>query len=496
MDFYKTLPLPVRIAAPALLGILLLFFLYTTKLKQPAPVEIVKTKDDAVYTTAKQVLTANNIVYTAEATVMGNERQYSIKVVKDKSSEAVEKLDASGVEDLTGKLKKKVCPAPPGFTATRAANVRADNCADEMKVQDMLMQTGASAANVSVTQMESDSLLGPETEKTVVAQVFLGPAMEDWNAASAATAIAGTVGTSIDRVTITNSKLEMMFDGTKSGGTMPVGTMGDGGSASGGSCDDAASATEISSKEAAVSDCYEGRIASKLTRLLGGSDRYVLTVNATVNPISTTTRVEKLTQGPVSTRSTQNNGAGSMEDVASPPGSTTQDTMNPAGYVSKVALTVALDSRSVTQQEEIAVKRLLSTYVNPGRKDPVPTVTRYAFSGGAGKLPTNEVIDEIRNQSVNGVVQKPVNTDPLTQKTSTPKAMWALLVGLVIGMATLGLLAWRRSTAMAAERQRYEEEFRHQQAVLDTYAQQDPAAVARDLEALFGMPAASQQRVM
>ena len=44
-----------------------------------------------------------------------------------------------------------------------------------------------------------------------------------------------------------------------------------------------AEATEIATKEAAVSNCYNSRIGAELTKLLGGSDRFQLTVNARVD---------------------------------------------------------------------------------------------------------------------------------------------------------------------------------------------------------------------
>ena len=67
----------------------------------------------------------------------------------------------------------------------------------------------------------------------------------------------------------------------------------------------------------------------------------------------------------------------------------------------------------------------------------------------------------------------------------------------LIGLFMLAVIAvmWRRANVAAREQARYAEEFQNQQRVLDTYAQQNPADIARDLEDLFGMPPVQERNV-
>jgi hypothetical protein len=106
------------------------------------------------------------------------------------------------------------CPSPPGFTATKAANERLANCEDAQRVQSMLLESGATAANVTVSREESGELLGPESVTVVTAQVDLPMGLDgDWNAESAALAISRQLGTTTSRVTITDERLEVLYDG-------------------------------------------------------------------------------------------------------------------------------------------------------------------------------------------------------------------------------------------------------------------------------------------
>ncbi len=91
----------------------------------------------------------------------------------DDATTAATALAASGIKDRTGMAKAIECPAPPGFTGTKAANERSANCEEAKAVQGMLLAAGATAANVKVSQQENGTLLGPEKSMNVVAQVFL-----------------------------------------------------------------------------------------------------------------------------------------------------------------------------------------------------------------------------------------------------------------------------------------------------------------------------------
>lgn len=493
MDFVKTLPRPVQIGVPAVLILLLLFFGYKTATKQPEPVIVVKTQDTSVYESAQQVLKAAGIVPTPEADATKNE--YIVKVPEAQRTEASNALAKSGVKDLAGTIQAIECPAPPGFTATKAANERANNCEDAKAVQSMLLTAGASAANVKVSQMANETLLGPESSKSVLGQVFLPSTMEGkWPADQAARAIATAVGTSIDNVTLTDSKLQTLFDGSRSGGGS-TGVMSSGGVGTGTGCADMATATEIATKEAAVRSCYKDTIGADLVKLLGGSDRFVLSVQARIDAKSRTSQYQRNARGAVNSRMVDKGSGRTLDDVDMEPNVQSGGEVKPAGDIAKLALTVTLDANSVDERQELAVKRLLSTYVDPIRKDPAPKVTRIAFAPGAGAKPDTSELEAIQNAATAGTGtvegttrEKVVPTVP----RATKALMWfggAVILVLVGAM----FLLYRRSAQAAADRVRYEQEFQNQQRVLDTYAQQDPASVAHDLERLFGAPAAPER---
>jgi hypothetical protein len=487
MDFYKNLPLPVRIAIPALVGLIVLFVLYSTMLKAAPPVEVIKTQDVGVHDVAMQVLERNGI--EADESQDGN--NFMLHVAADDATDAATAIAASGLRDRTGLAKKIDCPAPPGFTATKAANERASNCEAAKSVQGMILAAGAIAANVQVSQEANGTLLGPEKSMNVVVQVFLPEQMKrDWNAEQAARAISRSVGTTLDRVSITNDQLQSMFDGTStatesatSGATSMLG------------CDDIASATEVETKRAAVRTCYESTIGSKLTELLGGSDRYVLTVEPTIDSVSRNTVTVKNTKGPVTDTSAQKGDGQSAIDTTSPPNKTETTSTDPAGDISSLRISVILDKSSVTEDQRVAVMSLLSTQIDAKRGDPAPTVKMSTFAGGAGDAPTNEDLAQIKenaeqNNTTPGGAAMGGATGGRPPAMALPTWAMALMAVLVVGMITAMLVLWRRSSAINAERKRLEESFQREQRLFEDFAQQNPDHLAQDLNALFGAPSA------
>lgn len=491
MDFYKKLPAPAQIGIPVLGLLIVLFVIYTVAIKKPAPVTVVNTQDYGVYTAAQAALTSQGIKHFPTADSVNT--KYEVTVAEESKTDASNALAASGIKDLTGKIKKVTCPAPPGFTATKAANQRADNCADEKAIQTMLLTAGASAANVKVSQKSNDTLIGPETSKSVLGQVFLSPTMEGkWRAEDAARAIATAIGTSVDNVTLTDGKLTTLFAGSDK--TVSGKIVGSAGTGSGAGCNDMATATEIATKEAAVSSCYNDRISADLTKLLGGTDRFVLTVNARVDAKTRTSEFTRNASGAVAARTTDKGDGRMMDDVTNEPNVTSGGEMKPAGDIALLALSVTLDSNFVDERQELAVKRLLSTYVVAARKDPAPNVTRLAFSKGAGgaKADTNAELAKIK-ESANetGRIETKVIKDEVPVM---PKGILAMMGVVVFALIAAMFFLWRRSEAAAKDRQRYEHEFAKEQAVLNTYATQNPQSYAADLEAMFGAPSATPVR--
>lgn len=491
MDFYKTLPTPARYGIPVALAVLVLGLVFFMMTREPKPVIVVTTQDTGVYEAAQKVLDAADIPYKKESDAAKSIQ--TLSVLPDLRTDASDALANSGIKDRSGTIKPIECPAPPGFTATKAANERANNCEDAKSVQSMLITAGASAANVKVSQMANETLLGPESSKSVLGQVFLPPGMiGKWPADQAARAIATAVGTSIDNVTITDDKLQTLFDGSRNGASAAAGM---GGVGTGTGCADMATATEIATKEAAVRSCYKDTIGADLVKLLGGSDRFVLTVQARIDAKSRTSQYQRNARGAVNSRMLDKGSGRVLDDVDMEPNTQTGGEVKPAGDLKLLALNVTLDSNVVDERQELAVKRLLSTYVDPSRKDPAPKVTRIAFSPGAGKAPDTSELEQLQTKSTagTGVVEGATREKEVARTPQSTKALLVIGAILIAAMAVMLALLWRRSTLAAAERARYEQEFQNQQRVLDTYAQQDPASVAQDLERLFGAPAAPER---
>jgi hypothetical protein len=483
MNIYTNLPAPVRIAIP-MVGVLILGALvWMMMLKPPAPVGVVKTDDVGTFQVARKLLEDKGI----EVDESRSGTTYELLVAPADQTAAYEVLDGAGLKDRTGMAKKITCPAAPGFTANKAKTEEYNNCEAAKKVQGMLLTAGATAANVTVSQEENGTLIGPEKSINVSAQVFLTDAMKTtWDAAAAAIAIKGAVGTSIDRIYIGDDRLMPLFDGSR-GDNATAGATAAAGGTSG--CAGMETATEIATKEAAVRSCYESTIGTKLTTLLGGSDRFVLTVAAEIDAVSTMTQKETSTRGPVVASSSQTGSGSSVKDVTTPPNTTSTSESKAAGDIGKLSLSVALDRNNVNANQELAIKRLLQTYVDTSRKDPTPQVTRFAFPKGTGVAPKAAAGGaNVAPVAMGGVEQKP---DVVTE-TKTPKPVLAMLAVLVLGMIAAVLIMWRKSAAMKEERARMETAFQNDQRLFENFAQQNPQALATDLEALFGAPAAQR----
>jgi hypothetical protein len=490
MDFYKNLPLAARIAIPGVLVLLVAMIAYATTFKPPSPVTVLSTQDIGVFNTARTVLERNDVEFEESR----RKNTFTLEVTPNHETTAAQALANSGVKDTTSMVKKIDCPAPPGFTGTKAANTRANNCEAAKAVQAMLLSAGATAANVQVSQEENGTLLGPETSMNVVAQVFLPANMQDtWNAEQAARAISRSVGTSLDRVSITDEQLQSMFDGTSSG----KGGVATGSSAITSSlgCGDIAAATEIETKRAAVRNCYEGSIGDKLTELLGGSDRYVLTVEPTIDSVSRTRTTLRRTKGPISDRSSQKGSGQSVLDESSPPNSVEETSINPAGDLSSLRINVTLDKAVVTEDQRLAVTSLLATYVSTQRGDPAPTVKMSQFDNGGGTKPDNSELEAIRTQAQDAAKggAGAGGAPEFRTTTKTPTWMIAIMVALVVGIVAAIAILWRRSSAMAAERKRIEVAFSNEQKLFENFAQQNPDDLATDLNALFGAPSAPER---
>ena len=309
---------------------------------------------------------------------------------------------------------------------------------------------------------------------------------DNWDAEQAANAIAGAVGTTIQRVYIGDDQLQSMFNGNKASGDdkASIGSMSLG-------CADISAATEVETKRAAVRSCHENNIGNKLEELLGGSDRFVLTVEPTIDSVSRTTTASKQTPGPVGDRSTQEGSGQKVKDISSQPNVTEQTSMDPAGDVTRLAISVILDKDNVTEDQRAAVMSLLSSQINVKRGDPAPVVKMSSFGAGNGDKVENEDLEAIKKNAESKSDEPAAASVGLT-KTEMPAWAMAAMAALVIGMLTAVFLLWRRSAAMTAERARLESSFRNEQRLFEDFAQQNPDHLAQDLNALFGAPSAPE----
>jgi len=488
MDTYKNFPAPLRIGIPIAVAFMLLLVLYITVLKAPAPTTILETQNFDTYTTAKDLLTQKGMEFEDEAASSGT---YMLTVTSDDATDARTMLKSAGVQDLSGTAKAIKCPAAPGFTATKAANQRADNCTNAKAVQTLLLGLGATAALVNVSQSENDSFVGPEMTKSVQATVFLPEAKRaDWPAADIARQVALTVGTSTKRVIIGDSTGHAMFDGLTAGGDKSgAAGAGNTAAASGLGCADIAGATEVITKQTAISNCKQGELSTQLQRVLGESKFFVVTVDTEVDSTSSQINSTTNTKGPVISESSQKGGDSAVTDKSSPPNTEAVQKTDPAGDVKWQAITVTLDRDHVSTQQELAVKRILTASRNVDRGDPAPSVTRIEFAKGAGEAPVTNSVDKLQTQvkdEQQQIANKPIVT------TQMPKSVLAVVAVIVIGLLTAILLLWRRTVGIADERKRMEDAFQQDQRLFENFAQQNPDDIAKDLETLFGQPSAQR----
>lgn len=487
MDAIRNLPAPLRIGLPVGIVLVVALVLYMTVFRSAAPVQVLRTQDVAEFNTSMSFLRQNSIAFTEKT----KGEEFMLEVAADDANDAAKVLAASGIRNRTGLAPKISCPAPPGFTATKAANERSENCEDAAKVQRMLLAAGATAVNVSVSQQESQEFGAVEPEKNVVAQVFMPEKMrEEWDAGDAAAIIAGTVGTARERVVIADDRMKTLFDGED------VVAAGEGGAVatSGGSCNDVASATEIETKKEAVRGCYEARIGTKLASILGSKDRFVLAVEPTIQSQSRTVNIERNSPGPVVNASTQKGEGSSISDVSKPANTSSTQVVIPAGAVTQLRISVTVDSNFASKEKLLAVKRILSSYAGAdGRKDPAPTVTTAPLSSPTDGSVKDE-LKKLRDNAARSQEQSASSGVRLTPEAKTPTWMLAVMAVLVIGIITSILVLWRRSAAMAAERRRLEESFRSEQRLFEDFAAQNPDTLAQELNQLFGAPAAAEPR--
>ncbi|MCW2973324.1 MAG: hypothetical protein JWN72_1597 [Thermoleophilia bacterium] len=490
MDVIKNLPTAAKVGIGAVIALIVVFAIYTTMLKPPSPVELITTPDYSTYTAAMALLEEDQIHFDKE-TADGN---YTLSVAPDDLVAAQAALGKSGLADRTKMVKKISCGAAPGVMATKAANDRASNCADAAAVQGMLLAMGATAAIVNVTQQENNDLLAAEMKKKVSVQVFLPKTMRStFDAAAVAKAIVPMVSSSsLEDVfigSIEEDELVPLWDGTQGDKQAAGGTIA-GASATGSvSCADAETATEITTKATAVSNCTEEKISKVLDAIVGNSDYYALTVNATINASAKSVTTNRSTPGSVTSKSTQKGGGTNNEDLALDTGNETVNSNTPAGGIAKLNISVTLDKSKVSANQVIAIKQQLQSFIDPSRNDPAPKVTLTTLHKGGVSAADAQKLEQMQAAKQ----QEDKRTSKVAAAPSrVPMPMVVLMIALVVGLVATIMVMLARSSKAAAERERYAAEFSNQQQLFNNFAQQDPQAMARDLESMFGAPSATR----
>jgi len=105
------------------------------------------------------------------------------------------------------------CPVAPGFTATKAANERADHCNQALLLQGIVIDSGVASAVVHVSSVENDSFVGPEMVVSVNVRVQGAP--RAWDASAMAKLLASAANTDTTHVNITTLDGKLLFSAGK-----------------------------------------------------------------------------------------------------------------------------------------------------------------------------------------------------------------------------------------------------------------------------------------
>lgn len=477
MDAFNKLPAPLRIGLPIGLVLIIALVAWMTFMRAPAPVQVLKTADHVQYTRAMELLR------DMDAEGATKDGSYLVMVPKSKDLDASTALATAGIK--SSGAKGAACKeAPSALTGSKSAIEEAANCQIGKQVEEALTEMGVLSANVKLSKKEGDFL---ETEKviSVVAQIEVPEAQrQTFDAKAAAAVVATTAGTTKDRVIIQDKNLGMVFDGEAKSA---AGAATSPGLASG--CADIADAMEVETKRDAVTNCYEQRIANKLLSFVDGdASKFVVTAVPTIDAQSSTSTKQTTTKGSEVQRNESSAGGSRSKASTTEPSTEEKVTMDPAGEVERLAITVVLDD-SISLRNQNAIKSMLQSFVVAERRDPAPVVKLADLS--------DDVASTTPAPAPEATTPAPAANATLagtTRSKETEMPTWAMgVMGvLVLGIVGALLVMWRRSVAVAAERQKLEASFQQEQRLFENFAQQNPDDLARDLNAMFGAPSAPE----
>lgn len=251
---------------------------------------------------------------------------------------------------------------------------------------------------------------------------------------------------------------------------------------------------DIARKEEYISCSYEQKLTRKIEDLVG-DDRAKVSASVTLNPEAKSVTAEEIRQGALTAQTLDPEG---MKESSWRNGSRTSNVSSNAGYIKDLRLAVTLDSQYVDPSMQGAVFKMLKAYVDADRGDPIPTVSRVKFSkeiagapieqpAGAGDAPASGTGAGSGNASDGSAGE--VAGVQIREEQSIPGVAIALVAVLLIGLAAVIAVLWRRSARLAAERQRLAAGVEQQEFALQSFAKESPDEMARALESILGTPA-------
>lgn len=424
--------------------------------------------------------------------------EYEVKVAVADEAEANLALGGSSLKERASTSTTKSCPALKAIPNRQVGLERA-KCMIEAQIHDQLMSNPAILeAKVTYDEATDSSITGVKPMRVNVV-LFLnkdenGEIEGNVDAAELAGMVANSrAGLTPDNVYITSSDDGVMWAGKK-------GAISGSSSAMTG-CQDSADITDISTKERLNSDCTESRILKTIAPIAGGEQFVQVVAHFGLNDTSMSKQTVRNSKGAPTTEDSFGGNAGSKTNSLN---TTTVNEQRAAGSMRAMRVSVLLDSQHVKTGQKLAIEQALTNYVDDprnltvvfadfagGLKDADKPNAMAAANGGAGDPVTGTEEAAPTTQKDTTATS---DTVPVTSESSIPPTVLILGFFLLVGLITTIVLLWRRSAHLAKERQAFEHEFRSEMGAFSSMAEQDPASIAAQLEAMLGQPSQAAPR--
>jgi hypothetical protein len=495
MNWYTSQPIYIRIAIPAVvvLAIVLAFMVSTSGGPKFTTIKESNNKEqvDGWVWRLDQDGVKSRLTYDEKTGI------YEIKVSVADEAEANLALGGSSLKERASTSTTKSCPELKAIPNRQVGLERA-KCMIEAQIHDQLMSNPAILeAKVTYDEATDSSITGVKPMRVNVV-LFLnkdgnGEIEGNIDAAELAGMVANSrAGLTPDNVYITSSDDGVLWAGKQGA------VSGSSGSSTG--CQDSADVTDISTKERLNSDCTEARILKTVAPIAGGEQFVQVVAHFGLNDTSMTKQTVRNSKGAPTTEDSFGGNAGSKTNSLN---TTTVNEERAAGSMRAMRVSVLLDSRHVKTGQKLAIEQALTNYVDDPRN---LSVTFTEFAGGlkdADKTDamtaagtSGETATGTGNTTKGGDKSNSAtdSTVPVSAKSSIPPTVLILGFLLLVGLITTIALLWRRSSHLAKERQAFEREFRSEVGAFSSMAEQDPASIAAQLEAMLGQPSHAAPR--